>query len=317
MNSKLNSNLVKKLECVLEMFIKIALHFKKLLGRLCAGTSAFFFAICLLAFPLQADRGLNVGSPIIDTPLSLLLRGQDEIAYELGQRKTIKIQDSNGHVHLPEPIDVYLGPQGYVIIDGHHDVYAARSLGVNSVPVRILKDWSHKTPLEFWMELKLSNLIYTRSSAEELSLNPPTLDGIRYNSDRFLAFLLMMKVKMQNGAEKIEFLPSSIWIKLNNEIPFIEFYIVEVLSQAGIHYQAEWGEVIPQSVIEAARRALTDAVKRDSHPQLSGLRIIDTDNQLRWLTQVDSFSGRYDNLRTLLVPQESFRPLSCDLLLTQ
>ena len=217
-----------------------------------------------------------VGVPTY-VPLAQLCRGQSEISVDNIYAKIkehLKLNDLSFHHHSWTPnhdsgrsvvprsdaITVVKGPQGYVIVDGHHDVFLSLFVGAETIAVTVESDWSTLSPLNFWKTLKARNLIYLPETAEQLVRHVPDMMNVKDNPNRYLVTLLALKVQadFEKGEWKIlkaKGSKNAVWVKLNNSIPFIEFYLSEVIGMNGIHYDPQWGTQVPSRVVEKIRYA--------------------------------------------------------------
>lgn len=241
-------------------------------------------------------------------PMNELIRGQDEISvdntraklserinaqdlsYDSNQKKwQLNHDGGRSTCVLADPIDVVRGPNGYVIVDGHHDYYLALYVDAKTIPIRVVDDLSALSPLEFWRELKARQLVFLKETAEKLALKDPDNGMVGDFPNRYLAGLIALKAAyktdLQTGALAVvaqkSGTPEPVWIKVNESIPFIEFYIAHALADAGIFYDAHWGTKIPQHVLHAARQALIAERASGRYPLLSSIPLITTDQDAR------------------------------------
>lgn len=228
-----------------------------------------------------------------------LIRGQDQVSVDnmlakLEEKIAAKdvvwdakqnkwtLNHDNGKSSVPgnDPIKVIKSDQGFVVIDGHHDLFLALYLGAKTIAVEV-EEVSQLPPLEFWKRLIAKKQVYLPETAEELAKKAPPMFGVRDNPNRYLASLLALKAEVSRKGDALKVLKAKalntpIWIKINNSIPFIEFYIAEVLTKAGILYNSSWGKKIPEEAIERSRRALVDAMKAGSIEELKLIPLIAT-----------------------------------------
>jgi len=261
-------------------------------------------------------------SPQVETPffpLQGLIRGQDAVSVQniISEKYSTRLANKDftwnatqnrwsfaydgGRSVVPatDPIIGIRGPQGIVIIDGHHDLVLSVFLGAKTIPVQIKEDLSKLSPLEFWQNLKQRNLVYLKDDAKALASALPQMTRMQDSPNRYLATLLAMKVltqEVENDQLKVSSInksKNSIWIKLNQSVPFIEFHIAKILSDAGIRYDAKWGKDLPVEIVEQARCALLDAKLSGGYPQLKRIAILDSSQEAmqanmnsEWLTRV-------------------------------
>lgn len=176
---------------------------------------------------------------------------------------------------LSTPLPVILAPFGPVLVDGHHDTLACIALGIETIPVFVMKDFSHLSVDEFWRQATTEGLVYPYTLDNRYKI-PTNFDALEDDPNRFFAALVARKcTKDKNGIMVAIASPKTalgdypVWIKFGNKIPFIEFKISDTLKAHGIIYDNAWGENVPESFVENARRVLVD------NP-IPGLKIIAT-----------------------------------------
>jgi hypothetical protein len=234
--------------------------------------------------------------------ISALIRGQDEISVDntyVKMRERIaagdvswsddqnkwKFAHDNGRSSVPlkDPIQVIRGPQGFVVTDGHHDVFLSLYLGAEQIAVEVKDDLSHIPDEDFWIQMKQRQLVLLNADAKTLARNLPEMPAVLDNPNRYLAGMTALKIKAQGlDAQKGERLlvtqakgsKAPLWIKVNGSIPFIEFEIARALKDAGVVYQREWGKDVPPDVLEHARKAMATAQASDQYPQLKRIWVI-------------------------------------------
>ncbi len=243
--------------------------------------------------------------------LTELIRGQSQISVENIDAKLLeklalqdlswdqgawKLARDSGKSIVPttDPISVVKGPQGYVVIDGHHDLYLSLFVGASSIAVRVEEDLSNLSPLDFWSRLKKRSLVLLPESAAELAKRPPDMTVIKNNPNRYLAALLALKVQAdlsqgQITIQKVKGTSSAVWVKLNNSIPFIEFYLAELMSQAGVEYDARWGTQVPSEVVAKVRTALLHPQNEAHTRKIEKLLIIDEAKSKLGMSQDQAF----------------------------
>lgn len=218
-------------------------------------------------------------------PLAGLILGQDEISIDNIKQKyedrlgagdfsvdpssdAFRLAYDHGRSVVPpsDPISVVKGPSGAVIVDGNHDFILSLNVGAQTIPVEVIEDLSHLTEREFWAEMKLRRRVLFRKTARQLAKQPPVIQDLVDVPLRFLAGLIAAKVETRIAGHgrriisvKTPKLISSIWIKENASLPFIEFTIAKVLRAAGLRYDPAWGTNIPSPMIEMARAVLLQA----------------------------------------------------------
>ncbi len=234
--------------------------------------------------------------------LTELIRGQPEISVDNiffkmrekekdGDFKTKKdgtfklsYDEGKSSVSKADPIKVIRGPQGYVILDGHHDWYLSFYLGAETIAVEVVEDLHKLSPVEFWQQMKTRQKVYLSESAEVLAACPPAFNTVKDNPNRYLVSLLARKVKMDSTGKKVKNQKgpeNALWLKINDSMPYIEFDLAKILSDNGIEYKAEWGDQIPDEIVEKAREIFVAAKKSHLIPKLEFLYFLETKEQAK------------------------------------
>lgn len=184
--------------------------------------------------------------------------------------------DARSTLRKREPIIVVRAPDrdgrpSYVVIDGHHELFAGLYLGSRTAPVEVARDYSRLTVEQFWRRMKSEHLVFLKRPASSLAQRPPSIEEVVDYPNRYLASLLALKVQVAaDGEMKIKDAAvdtTAVWMKISVEAggetkevratrPFMEFYIGRILEKAGINYRKEWGEEVPESVVNKARKVL-------------------------------------------------------------
>lgn len=228
-------------------------------------------------------------------PIQFLIPGQEWISVDniIGKIKKAYtepgfVKSKQGEIELAfadgtsaEPmterpkIKVAATEQGYIIIDGHHETCRAILLGSRTVPVEMVEDFTKRHPKmtmeDVWIELKSRHLSLFSEAKKpaHLAQFPPCLCDLTDKPNRYLSRLLGMKV-VTDAEGKITFAETRgvkhpVWVKVNRGVPFIEFYIADILEKNSIHYDIRWGDDVPKEVVEAARQALVIAQANGPH----------------------------------------------------
>jgi hypothetical protein len=212
-----------------------------------------------------------------------------DIVWNPSQNRWVMAYDQ-GRSSTPEssPIEVVRGPMGYVIKDGHHDFFLALLLGGQTIAVKEVANYSKVDALMFWTTLKAQNAVYLDRSPAELVQDPPRVENVRDYPNRYFAALIAMKLKLRKkGKIKVSGPERPVWVKAGDSISFIEFYIADILTEAGLMYRPEWGMNIPPEVVEQAREAIHKAVQA-GHPLLRNIPVIHNADQAQ-IARVNEF----------------------------
>lgn len=158
---------------------------------------------------------------------------------------------------------------GYVLIDGHHDVLSSMKLQAKTVPITVIEDVSDLSPEEFWEEADERGWSYLYSVTGEKIDPPASFADLVDDPNRYFAALVARKFKLNaDGSYISKGAEYPLWVKIDKDIPFIEFKISNALYDAGFVYSPEhMGNPPAESVVERARKILADA-------DIDGLRVV-------------------------------------------
>lgn len=204
------------------------------------------------------------------------------------------------------------------IVDGHHKHAASVFFGARTVPVEVVADWNN---------LDLSERKFRQKMVNEGLAYPYEQDG--RPSERFwlpsevinddllyLARLIEHKIKLEIRFGELRVLshsgaPKPLVLKLNEDVPFLEYYIAKELADAGIVYDPAWGSDLPAHVLDRIRSVLLRAWQRkDSKLRLA--LIVKADLDLR---RMDESSEVRDQVVELILKHFRSR-IQCGRLLT-
>lgn len=231
-------------------------------------------------------------------PIRGLILGQDQISVDnvmakleekkinndidwKSKKKEWRLAHNEGHsaVSKLDPIRVVKGPDGYVILDGHHDLFLSLYVGADTIAANVEEDLSNMSREEFWKTLKDRKLVYLKAPLSQLIKRSPRISDVIDNPNRYLASLIALKVgtKEKHGDTEIvsvKHMGKPIWIKIDDSVNFIEFHIAKALSDAGIQYQSEWKKDVPKEVVEKIRAVLIEAQASGKYPRLEEIPIL-------------------------------------------
>lgn len=160
---------------------------------------------------------------------------------------------------------------GYVLIDGHHDVLSSIKLHADMVPVKIVEDLSQLTPDQFWEVAEQKGWAYLYTADGKKTLPLKSFADMSDDTNRYFAAITARKYFSDNsGAYTSIGAEYPLWIKVNKDIPFIEFKISNALFGKGFIYDPQtMGNPPKDEVIEQARQIILQA-------NIPGLRIVRT-----------------------------------------
>lgn len=157
---------------------------------------------------------------------------------------------------------------GYVLIDGHHDVMSSLELQAKMIPIKIISDFRHLSKEEFWKMAEEKGLVYLYKINGEKGLPPSSFTNLIDDPNRYFAAITARKYSEKHGTTESKGAEHPIWIKINKDIPFIEFKIANALFAKGFVYDPlKMGNPPKIDVVEQARKILQEA-------HIPGLRVI-------------------------------------------
>lgn len=185
--------------------------------------------------------------------------------------KTWEYKYNDGTSILPEDsaLPVVKTSFGYVLLDGHHDVMSSLHLQAEMIPIRVIEDASDLSESEFWSLAEEKGWSYLYTKDAEKSFPPSSFDVLVDDPNRYFAALVARKFKTDSdGDYTSKGAEYPLWVKVDKDIPFIEFKIANTLYEAGFIYQPERMGVPPSARIsEYARKILIAA-------EIEGLRVV-------------------------------------------
>jgi hypothetical protein len=174
----------------------------------------------------------------------------------------------------------------YVLVDGHHDLIAALTLGASTIPVKIVDDLSvgafeklkgasqRKVEREFWKKAEENNYVYLIDLDGKRKIAPSKFlkDGkitLHDDPNRYFAAISARKCdKRGQSVGESKGYEYPLWVKIGKDIPFIEFRISDHMIKHGIMYNYAMGDNPSREFVNKVRESL----RNDSIP---GLRLIE------------------------------------------
>jgi hypothetical protein len=179
--------------------------------------------------------------------------------------------------------------RGYIyIIDGHHRALVSTYLGSETLPVEVVADWSRLySPKQFRRELESRGLAYwqdhsgLRSEALDLCelIDDPNLQLARYLIHRVNVDLQFgnFSISKKSGAER------PLLLKINQDIPFLEFLVADALRRAGVQFNVRRQESdLRRGELKEYLAILREAAKDPSSP-LNRVLLLDSPKDVRKL----------------------------------
>lgn len=180
------------------------------------------------------------------------------------------LKHDEGRSALPREaaLPVILGPSGYVLVDGHHDVLASLELGARTVPVKVVADLSNLGDDAFWREADARGYVYPYQLGGAWQRPPRHFDQLTDDPLRYFAAVAARKCSGPDQPAAESSGPDApLWIKVGKDIPYIEFKIADALFNGGLRYDNALGSAPPPELVERARGLLAERPVR-------GLRLI-------------------------------------------
>lgn len=176
------------------------------------------------------------------------------------QYDNYSLNHDNGRSLYPaeDPVEAVWTSEGPVLVDGHHSVGASYFAGAQSIAVTILDERKYLDLAgeDLWAELVGDSRAFLtlRDGITQLA-KPPIFPELFDDPNRFWVAALAKKIitSQKEGPLPIvskvkQLVAEPLWAKVNNEVPFMEFYLAQALYKQGIVYQPEWGlEISPEN----------------------------------------------------------------------
>lgn len=157
------------------------------------------------------------------------------------------------------------------IIDGHHKHATSIFFGAKTVPVEVIADYSDLTEKKVHKKLVERGLAYgfeaDGSPSDHFWLPSQVVD----NEMLYLARLIEHKIKLEIRFGELRILSHSgadwpLLLKLNEDVPFLEFFIAKALTDAGMRYNPKWGNELPKPIVAEIRDILIKASRQKDSP---------------------------------------------------
>ncbi len=208
-------------------------------------------------------------------PCSSLFPAQTRISFDRVEEKKSKAMknavwdgkwrfkhdDGKSLLSLKDPLPIVKAPFGFIPTDGHHDIRASIDLGAETIPVQIIADLSHLSVEKFWEQAETQGWAYLYDLQGIKTAPLERFQDLVDDPNREFASLTARKYSLDGSSKGAEY---PLWIKMDRDIPFIEFKISDALRAKGIVHKG--GEPTLEFV-EKARQALLEA-------RIEGLKVI-------------------------------------------
>lgn len=160
---------------------------------------------------------------------------------------------------IKESIPVVKAPFGYIVIDGHHDVLSSLFLEATWLPVHMIADLSDLSEDQFWDEAERLGWAYLYNLQGQRQIPPRDFYLLEDDPNRYFAMISARKCLVDKDLINSIGAEYPIWVKVSNDIPFIELKIADILWQNQIVYSYDMGRNPPEEFVEEARRVLLAA----------------------------------------------------------
>lgn len=182
---------------------------------------------------------------------------------------TYKFNDSTSILSHHDALPVVHTSFGYVLIDGHHDVLSSMHLQATTAPIKIVEDMRHLSVDDFWREADERGWSYLYTIEGNKVAPPTAFYELLDDPNRYFAAITARKfTSNEDGTYISKGAEYPLWVKVNKDIPFIEFKISNALYEAGFVYNPDhMGNPPAESVTERARQIIIDA-------EIEGLRVV-------------------------------------------
>lgn len=218
--------------------------------------------------------------------------------------KKFKLAYSKGRSAFPSSKTAFgILYKGHIyLVDGHHKVLVSLYFGAKALPVRVLDDWSSLSNAAFSKRMQDSRFAYSDKFY--------FFSELRDNPNLYLARLLIQKVKgtielEQFNISSVQGAKKPLLLKYNEGIPFIEFYLADLMSRNGIYYKNKWGDKIPLKVRKKIKKLLEQDVIKKGSPLYGAILVSEQE-------PIESLSPRYNQLRARLIFDSWINKISCD-----
>jgi len=198
---------------------------------------------------------------------------EEKVSQAVKEGSVIQVEESyllkydRGRSLFPKSkaLPVVRGPDGYVLVDGHHHTLVSLRFHAQTIPVKQIADFSQMSSEAFWEKAEAIGLAHIRSLDGEKRIPPKSFFDLENDPGRYFATITCRKYTADLSASRGAEYP--LWIKVGKGIPFIELYISDALQQRGIIYDDSMGKSPSAEFVEKARQALVEA-------EIPGLKVL-------------------------------------------
>lgn len=162
---------------------------------------------------------------------------------------------------IKSPIPIVKAPFGFIPADGHHDIRASLELGAETIPVQIIADLSHLSIEEFWEQAEAEGWAYLYNLEGVKTTPVEHFQDLVDDPNRRFAGITARKYDSDGSSRGAEY---PLWIKMERDVPFIEFIIGDALRQNGLVFPGNEPSI---EFVEKARQILLNA-------NIEGLKVL-------------------------------------------
>lgn len=214
-------------------------------------------------FPSQ----LRYSSENVQAKIKEIQHSKNAVWDEETKSWTLKYDEGKSVLASHDTVPVVKGPYGYFLCDGHHHLLAALHFGAATVPVKVIADLSDLDEKAFWEEMEKQGWAYPYNILGKRATPPRDFKLLQDDPNRYFAALIARKCAPGEGLSTSRGADYPVWIKVGQDIPFIEFRISDALWQQGLRYEYAMGSTPPEDFVEEARAILKIA-------DIPGLKIV-------------------------------------------
>lgn len=209
-------------------------------------------------------KGQRVYMPIKDiTPGQVrysAMNVQEKVDKALERKSAVKKGDThvlafdNGKsiLELEVALPLLKARDGYVLLDGHHDLLSSMRLGAQTVPVEVKEEMADMSihDQRFWQKAEDKKLVFLYNLNGERVKELPRFDAMQDDANRFFVTLILHRCNTKDGvivkdyaiSDKVYGHKTPVLIKIDKDIPFLEFYVGDLLRKYGVQYHNNQGK---------------------------------------------------------------------------
>jgi len=210
---------------------------------------------------------LSYASKDVQEKIGESVRDGNAVKDERNKSWKFKHHDGKSIFSEKKQLSVVKARCGYVLLDGHHKVLASIKLGAHLIAIKVIADLSELDDTQFWLEAEKRGWAHPYTIDGIRTIPPRRFEDMTDDPYRWLPYLLKGKIPENGNMKEYSGADYPVWLKVGDDIPFIEFKIGQALFKNGIVYDHEMGDNLPAYLVEDCRKILLKA-------QIPGLRVV-------------------------------------------